>query len=71
MILLRKLREDAGLTQEGLAWESGVTSAHINRMENGHINRPHLNTLRALAVALEFPEDRSRELMERVKRGRG
>jgi transcriptional regulator with XRE-family HTH domain len=37
-----KLREDAGLTQELLADELGVTPITISRVENGHSASPDL-----------------------------
>src|ERR1051325_8308205 len=49
--LIRELRERAGLTQEGLARELGVSFATVNRWENGKItpDRVALADLRAFA----------------------
>jgi transcriptional regulator with XRE-family HTH domain len=49
---LRELREQAKLTQEGLAHRAGVSSAAIFRIEQGRPSDPKLSTLVALAQAL-------------------
>ena len=49
---LRELREQANLTQEGLAHRAGVSSAAIFRIEQGRPSDPKLSTLVALAQAL-------------------
>lgn len=49
---LRAARAKAGLTQERLASESGVSLATIRNLEQGHRGDPRLSTLTALARAL-------------------
>jgi transcriptional regulator with XRE-family HTH domain len=50
---IRALREEHGLTQEKLAYESGLASkGHLSGIENGLV-RPTLQTLRMLADRLE------------------
>ncbi len=65
---IRVLREDLGLTQEKLAYESGLKSkGHLSGIEKGVV-RPTLPTLEALAERLEvdlldlftFPEESER-----------
>jgi transcriptional regulator with XRE-family HTH domain len=51
---LRALREDQGLSQEGLAIEADVPISQIGRIERGEIN-PTLSTLYSLASALKIP----------------
>jgi transcriptional regulator with XRE-family HTH domain len=45
---IRVLREEAGLTQEAVAWASGIPKAHLSRIESGE-NLPSLPILSALA----------------------
>lgn len=54
---LKKLRNEAGLTQIQLAKSAGVSRPTISRIENG-ANYPNTNTLRALseALGLDFSE---------------
>ncbi|WP_344467752.1 helix-turn-helix domain-containing protein [Kitasatospora kazusensis] len=57
--LLRRLRAQAGLTQEELAERSGVSVRTIRRLETGKSNDNRRGTLNQLAAALELgPEDR-------------
>ncbi|WP_179666581.1 helix-turn-helix domain-containing protein [Nocardioides thalensis] len=49
---VREARHLAGLTQEGLALASGLTSEHVRRIERGVAN-PTLATVYALADALD------------------
>lgn len=51
---LRAARSRRQLTQEQLAYASGVTSGEISRMERG-IREPRITTLVRLADALEVP----------------
>ena len=51
-INLRRLRVNAGITQENLARAVGVTTHTIWRLENDPAANPRLKTLRALARAL-------------------
>jgi transcriptional regulator with XRE-family HTH domain len=54
---LRRLREAAGLTQEELASEAGLTAKAISMLERGERRRPHPHTVRSLANALGLPEE--------------
>ena len=45
---IRALREEAGLTQEAVAWACGIPKAHLSRIESGE-NLPSLPILSALA----------------------
>ncbi|MFR9800164.1 helix-turn-helix domain-containing protein [Streptomyces sp. MS06] len=59
--LLRRLRKQAGLTQEQLEARSGISVSTIHRMENGKPFDHRLRSLGRLAEALEAgPEDRQR-----------
>jgi transcriptional regulator with XRE-family HTH domain len=48
---IRRLREERGLTQEGLAQEAGSTTATISSIERGRSN-PNWSTVEAIASAL-------------------
>src|SRR5690242_10150065 len=52
---LRSLREAAGFTQEELATISGLSVHAVSALERGQRRRPHAETVRALAAALELP----------------
>jgi predicted ATPase/transcriptional regulator with XRE-family HTH domain len=54
---LRRLREAAGLSQEELASRARLTAKAISMLERGHRKRPYPHTVRALADALELPEE--------------
>lgn len=49
---LRKLRDDAGLSQGELSARSGVSLSLITKIERGHTADPKASTLQALAKAL-------------------
>jgi transcriptional regulator with XRE-family HTH domain len=49
---IRRLRLKAGITQENLARQVGVTTHTIWRLENDPAANPRLQTLRAVANAL-------------------
>ncbi|MDQ3923581.1 MAG: helix-turn-helix domain-containing protein, partial [Actinomycetota bacterium] len=67
---LRRLREDASLTQEELAQRAGLTAKGISDLERGARNRPYPHTVRSLANALELPENERTSLFAAVpKRG--
>jgi DNA-binding XRE family transcriptional regulator/DNA-binding transcriptional ArsR family regulator len=51
---LRALRSRAGLSQEELAERSGLASRTISRLELGHCRRPHPESARRLAEALQL-----------------
>ena len=52
--LLRRHRDDAGLTQEDLAERTGLTPQAIGLLERGERRRPHRYTVQKLAEALEL-----------------
>jgi transcriptional regulator with XRE-family HTH domain len=52
--VLRKLRKEAGLTQEQLGFEANLQRVHISLFELGK-NQPTLNTLLKLGKALKLP----------------
>ncbi len=54
--VLRRLRDDSGLTQEKLGELSGVHATHIGRIERGE-SEPTLGTLVDLALALKLEPD--------------
>jgi predicted ATPase/DNA-binding XRE family transcriptional regulator len=54
---LRRYRERAGLTQEALAEQSGLTANAISALERGDRQRPYPHTVQALATALHLSAD--------------
>jgi transcriptional regulator with XRE-family HTH domain len=50
--LLKRLREERGLTQEQLAFDAGVTVSALSRIERG-LNTPGWGTVTRLAEALD------------------
>jgi predicted ATPase/DNA-binding XRE family transcriptional regulator len=50
---LKSLREAAGFTQEELATIAGLSANGVSALERGTRRRPHVETVRALAAALE------------------
>ncbi|GAA0448700.1 helix-turn-helix domain-containing protein [Streptomyces sp. NPDC046215] len=67
--LLRRLRHDAGLTQEGLAERAGVGVRTIRGLETGERADPRVTTVRLLADALGLaPEHREALLAAAVHR---
>ena len=54
MIDLKKIREDAGLTQEQLAAECHVIRQTISNIECG-LSRPSVETAKLIAKVLGFP----------------
>lgn len=58
---LRRRRRETGLTQEQLAELSGISIRAITDIERGVVERPHVDTLRLLAGALELAPDDTRE----------
>lgn len=65
---LRRLRGDAGLTQEELAARAGLTAKAISALERGERKRPYPHTVRTLADALELPEEERAALFSAVSR---
>ena len=58
--LLRRYRRSAGLTQEELAEQAGLSARGISDLERGLKHRPHRDTVQLLADALQLTgEDRS------------
>lgn len=61
--MLRRLREDAGLTQRQLAQLIGVTQAHIAKVENSKVD-PRLSTVnRILQVLTEGEGTKCKDIM--------
>jgi transcriptional regulator with XRE-family HTH domain len=50
-VLLKRLREERGLTQEQLAFDAGLTVSSLSRIERG-LNTPNWRTVTRLADAL-------------------
>lgn len=48
---VKQLREQRGATQEGLAYEAGITTGTLSQLERG-ISNPSWGTLKAVAEAL-------------------
>jgi len=49
--LLKRLREERGITQERLAFEAGITASALSRIERG-LNNPGWRTVSQIARAL-------------------
>lgn len=49
---LRAWRQHRGMTQVELARRAALTQQAVSEIERGRVDRPHANTLRALARAL-------------------
>ena len=60
---LKSLREASGFTQEELATIAGLSVHAISALERGQRRRPHVDTVRALSVALDLSADRREALM--------
>ncbi len=54
---LKSLREAAGFTQEELATIAGLSVHAVSALERGQRRRPHPETVRALAAALDLTPD--------------
>lgn len=68
--VLRKLRLEKGLTQEGLGLEAGIERNFVSLIERG-LNLPTIATLFKLAQALGIPPSRIVELLEKAVRSHG
>ena len=69
-VLLRGLREAAGMTQEELAARAGLSPNAIGALERGRRRRPYPHTVRALADALSLSGAERASLLGAVP-GRG
>src|SRR5918994_955409 len=69
--LLKRLREASGLTQEELAARAALSAKGISDLERGARRRPHPQTVRALADALELSEDGRASLLATVPKRSG
>jgi predicted ATPase/DNA-binding XRE family transcriptional regulator len=68
---LRRLRTDAGLTQEQLADRAGISAKAVGALERGERRHPYPHTVRALAAALGLDRRESVALQAAVApRGR-
>ena len=67
--VLRKLRTEAGLTQEELAEASGVSLRSVSDLERGRVTIPQKDTVRLLADALHLIGP-ARARFEAIARGR-
>ena len=54
---LVRIRREHGLTQEEVAFRSGLATATISKLEGGRNSDPKVSTLTKLAVALQCPLD--------------
>lgn len=61
--VLRKLRQEANLTQEGLGFEADLRRTYISILELGE-QQPSLTTILRLSAALKYP---AHELMALVE----
>ena len=62
-VVLRRLRDTAGLTQEELAEAAGLSGKAIGALERGERRRPHPHTVRSLAKALGLSEEERAPLL--------
>lgn len=72
---IRKLRLEAGLSQEDLARLVGVTTSAYRKLEKGVVTDPQLSTLLGLRRALgldleELAEELERERLKELKESR-
>src|SRR5690348_11418176 len=56
--LLRRRREELGLSQRALAARAGTSPGTVGRLEQGRARAPHLATIRRLAAALGVAPER-------------
>jgi transcriptional regulator with XRE-family HTH domain len=66
---LKALRQAAGFTQEELATISGLSVNAISALERGERRQPHVETLRALAAALDLTGPAREELFAIARAG--
>ena len=68
---LKALRQAAGFTQEELATISGLSVNAVSALERGERRQPHVETLRALAAALDLTGPARDELFAIARAGGG
>ena len=68
---LKALRQAAGFTQEELATISGLSVNAVSALERGERRQPHVETLRALAAALDLTSPARDELFAIARAGGG
>src|SRR5215510_12338322 len=66
-VRLKSLRESAGYTQEELATISGLSVHAVSALERGHRRRPHVETVRALAAALDLSPELRDALLQTAR----
>lgn len=49
---IKKAREDAGLSQEHLSKETGITQAHVSKIETGYFPRSDIHLIGRIAKVL-------------------
>jgi transcriptional regulator with XRE-family HTH domain len=64
--LLRRLRKEAGLSQQEVALRAGLSLNAVNALERGVRKQPYPHTVRSLADALDLSEDERAYLLEAV-----
>jgi transcriptional regulator with XRE-family HTH domain len=64
--LLRRLRMDAGLTQQELAERAGLSLNAVNALERGVRRHPYPHTVRSLADALGLSEEERASLLAAI-----
>ncbi|MEU2308084.1 helix-turn-helix transcriptional regulator [Streptomyces misionensis] len=68
--VLRRLRENAGLTQDELERRAGVSVSTIRGLETGKRGNPRMTTVRQLADALALRREEREELLRAAVPGR-
>ncbi|MFE2386660.1 helix-turn-helix transcriptional regulator [Streptomyces misionensis] len=68
--MLRRLRENAGLTQDELERRAGVSVSTIRGLETGKRGNPRMTTVRQLADALALRREEREELLRTAVPGR-
>lgn len=61
MLVIKKLRENRGITQAGLAEAAGLSQSYVCQLENGYGKNPSLETVTAIAEVLGVKLDELRE----------
>ena len=62
--LIKKMRKEAGLTQEKLAKTVGISQAHIAKIENEKVN-PRLSTVNKILSVLKINKNICKDLMSK------